>query len=133
MTKAEKAKIEALEAELAELKAEVHARRSPAPPVPYKPEKPPQWAQQDDNCGINYSGPPSVPQRIDPGSSVVGIKVDPATGYRKFPDGLVRDDLGQVVPHSITGPAPTRAVGPAYSYRHTADVALIDQILGEDR
>src|SRR6516162_4020506 len=52
-------RIARLEAELAELRAEMTAKQSPRTPAPSSPAKPPSWAPQTDNCGMNYTGEPS--------------------------------------------------------------------------
>src|SRR6516162_2020746 len=115
-------RIARLEAELAELKA----KQAPRPPS--TPSKPPAWAQQSTNVGMAYSGPPSVPQRADNGGPV-GIAVDAKTGHRKFPDGLVRDQFGEVVPHSIANATEIRPVLQSRSPAHEMAVELLDRIV----
>jgi hypothetical protein len=98
---------------------------SPPAPVPERLAKPPSWAQQSTNVGMAYCGEPSTPQT---GDGQVWIKVDPKTGYRKFPDGLLRDDSGNVVPHPIAGVVDRRPVGPPRSPAHEEAVKLLDRL-----
>jgi hypothetical protein len=117
-----------LEAEVNKLKQLVEAKLSPPAPQPQTPPKPPAWAQQSQFTGVAYSGPPSVPQRADNGGPV-GIAVDAKTGHRKFPDGLVRDQFGEVVPHSIANATEIRPVLQSRSPAHEMAVELLDRIV----
>jgi hypothetical protein len=113
-------RIARLEAELAELKAKGAPRPSSTP------SKPPAWAQQSTHVGMAYCGPPSVPQRAESGGPV-GIAIDAKTGHRKFPDGLVRDQFGEVVPHSSIIKAPEdKPVLPSRSVAHEMAIQILD-------
>jgi hypothetical protein len=108
-----------LELEIAELKA----RDTPQTPAPERLPKPPAWAGPQGNFGMAYCGEPSTPQT---GDGQVWIKVDPKTGHRRFPDGISRDDSGNVVPHPIAGVAATKPAGPERSPQLQQNIELLD-------
>ena len=119
-------RIARLEAEIAALKAQL----APPAPVPERPAKPLAWAPQGDgsNVGVNFQGRPSV---VPTGDGQVWIKLDPQTGYRKFPDGLLRDDSGAIVPHPIAGVSTERPIGRLHDAKHTEEIEILDRIVGQ--
>jgi hypothetical protein len=117
-----KARNAALEERIKALEAKL------APTVPKPPAPPPAWAEQSTNVGMAYSGEPSVPQRVT--SGIANVTVDPVTGHRKMPDGLVRDDLGQVVPHEIGRTIKQKSVGIERTAQHQQAVEILERDLG---
>jgi hypothetical protein len=99
----------------------------PAPRVP----PPPAWAGSGDPNMTGMNAPaPSVSQQRAAGTA--GITVDAKTGHRKFPDGLLRDDSGQVVPHSIARTVERRPVGPERNWQHDQAVRTLDAMIERD-
>jgi hypothetical protein len=117
--------IAALRARLEALEAELRLSKAPPPPPP-APAKPPAWAQQSTNVGMLYCGEPSVPQVA---RGVSWIRTDPKTGYRKFPDGLLRDETGAIVPHPVAGVSAERPIGRPHDAKHTDEIKILDRIV----
>jgi hypothetical protein len=113
-----------LEAQLAELRAELKAKQSPRTPVPSSPAKPPSWAPQHDNCGMNYTGEPSHPG----GGGISWVRQRRANGDWLDPNsGQWRDSSGAAVPVTPE----TRPLA-ADDQRLRGNVELLDQLLERD-
>jgi hypothetical protein len=122
-------KISRLEAQVAELRGELKELKTklpPPPPIAAPPKRIPGAAPQGD-YGMNFPGPPS--EIYGNATGTVGVTVDAKTGYRKFPDGLVRDELGQVVPHPIAHSAAARPVLQERDWQHEQAVRILDRII----
>jgi hypothetical protein len=100
----------------------LEAKLEPKPP-PRVPEAP-KWAgSNSQNIGASYGGPPSVSQQGAAG--IANIKVEEGGRWRG-PDGLLRDELGQIVPHPIAGMVERRPDGPLRSPQHEQAVRILD-------
>jgi hypothetical protein len=114
-------KIARLEAQLAELRAELKtlkAERAPVIPAPPKPAAPPSWPQSE-NVGVNYTGGPSAPA-----GGVTWIRRLPGGDWID-PSGHRRSETGEL----ITGTAAPRPIGPERDPRHQQAVELLDGIV----
>jgi hypothetical protein len=100
----------------------LEAKSEPKPP-PRVPEIP-KWAgSNSQNIGASYGGPPSVSQQGAAG--IANIKVE-ESGRWRGPDGLLRDELGQIVPHPIAGMVERRPDGPQRSAAHEMAIQILD-------
>ena len=118
------------DAEIAELKARItqlEAKLAPVVPKPEAPSKPPAWAPQTDNCGMNYSGPPTG--NVSSAAGIAGIKTRKDGMEFKDPCGLWRYTASGEL---VTASAALRPIGPQRSAEHEMAVRLLDDGLSRE-
>jgi hypothetical protein len=103
-------------AEFSERLAKLERRVAALEPKPATQVKVPNWAKAGgENAGVNYSGPPSVPQHAD---------LKPQTYPRKMFDGVWRDRDGNAVPDPSASPA--AAAYHRSDPKHSREIEMLD-------